>query len=234
MANIILRSFTINKGEPFSQGVDITDSNGDAVDITGATIDLVSQYGGGNEETDGTTGLWMRAAVNGTNDGIDFSLTAAQTDALEVGTYTHFCNITYSGTTEKVAEFTIEVIEEEEATIPINRDNVLLLCGVVEADIDSDQLDLAIANAIAVAQTTIPSKVWAWCSEQGYPRHVAVLAEMYAAEKFKGLIWPDKIEESREELQGVREMLRNVSIDKDGDKIEDDSAGGSIDLIFGS
>ena len=53
MANITLRSFTINKGEPFSGGITVTDSDGNAVDITGATIDLVSQYQGGLEETDG-------------------------------------------------------------------------------------------------------------------------------------------------------------------------------------
>ena len=234
MANVILRNFKLNKGQPFSGGVDVTDANGDAVDITGATIDLVSQYLGGVEETDGTTGLWMRAAVNASNDGIDFSLTAAQTDALEEGIYTHFCNITYSGTTEKVAEFTIEYVDEDKATLPINRDNVLTICGLKLSDIDESQLDLAVENAIAVAQVTIPSKAYQWCEEHGYPRHVAVLAEMYAAEKLKMMNYPDKVDDFREEMQGIKEMLRNVSIDKDGDRIEDDSAGGSIDLILGS
>jgi len=232
MAGIDLRTFSKNKGQAFAETVNIVDDDGAAIDITGATIDLVAQYKESNEETDGTGGLWMLAAVNGAATGIAFSLTAAMTDALDVGTYTYFCNITYPARTEplKVAEFTIEIREEAESQIPISRTAVVIRCGLEMEQIDERELDLAIKDAIAMTQSAIDDKIYQYCSENGYPQRVVTLAERYATLLMKGMLWPDKEDELADMFKDTRQMLQNVTIDTNQDKIDDSSSGASFDF----
>jgi hypothetical protein len=233
MATNEVRSFRISQGQVFSQGITVYSETGTEVDITGAVIELTSQYNGTSVTNDGTDGAWMRAALNAGNTGIDFLVDATLSEALEVGIYTHFCTITYgSGTVLKVAEFQIDVNKVDDIDMPISKTNILLRVGLKFSDINENELLLAIKDGIAMTQSIIPSDVYAYCSEYGYPGHIVTLAERYATAIFRTMVWPATAEATLEEREGIEGLLRNVTVDTDGDKIEDKGGAGTIDIFM--
>tara|TARA_B100000073_G_C23485447_1_gene473360 strand:+ start:124 stop:453 length:330 start_codon:yes stop_codon:yes gene_type:complete len=101
----VYANITVDQGASFSANVDVTDSDGDAVNLTGYTV--AAQMRKTYSSTTATD--FSCSVVNATAGTIQISLSATQTNALKAGRYVYDVEINNSGTITRVIEGQVEV-----------------------------------------------------------------------------------------------------------------------------
>tara|TARA_B100001093_G_C26523351_1_gene882716 strand:+ start:274 stop:609 length:336 start_codon:yes stop_codon:yes gene_type:complete len=102
----IYSNFTIDQGATFSADIDVTDADGDALNLTGYTV-----AGQMRKSYNSTTFTAFSSSVsNATGGVVNITLSASQTGALKAGRYVYDVEITASdATVTRVIEGQIEV-----------------------------------------------------------------------------------------------------------------------------
>ncbi len=102
----IYSNFTIDQGTTFSADIDVTDADGDALNLTGYTCagQMRKSY------NSNTFTAFSASITNATGGVLNIGLSATQTNALKAGRYVYDVEITDSGNTvTRVIEGQIEV-----------------------------------------------------------------------------------------------------------------------------
>ena len=102
----IYSNFTIDQGTTFSADIDVTDADGDILNLTGYTV-----AGQMRKSYNSTTFTAFSASVsNATGGVVTIGLSATQTNALKAGRYVYDVEITASdATVTRIVEGQIEV-----------------------------------------------------------------------------------------------------------------------------
>ena len=103
----VYSNLTVDQGTDFTASVDVTDTDGDALDLTGFTV-----KGEVRRSYYSTTAVALTCAVSNATSGIiTVSLSAAQSDAMKPGRYVYDVEITNSaGTKRRVLEGQLEIM----------------------------------------------------------------------------------------------------------------------------
>ena len=102
----IVSNLTVDQGADFSALVDITDSTGNILNLTGYTVAAQMRKTYGSSTATNFTG----SVSNATQGKVSVSLTAVQTNALVAGRYVYDVEITSAGgTVTRVVEGQVEV-----------------------------------------------------------------------------------------------------------------------------
>lgn len=102
----IYSNLTIDQGSTFKANIDVTDADGDALNLTGYTV-----AGQVRKNYNSSTATDFTASVTNVSDGvIQISLTGTQTNGLKAGRYVYDVEITSSsGEVTRVIEGQVEV-----------------------------------------------------------------------------------------------------------------------------
>ena len=102
----IYSNFTIDQGTTFSADIDVTDADGDILNLTGYTV-----AGQMRKSYNSTTFTAFSASIsNATGGVVTIGLSATQTNALKAGRYVYDVEITASdATVTRIVEGQIEV-----------------------------------------------------------------------------------------------------------------------------
>tara|TARA_X000000950_G_C13575825_1_gene521452 strand:+ start:88 stop:423 length:336 start_codon:yes stop_codon:yes gene_type:complete len=102
----IYSNFTIDQGTTFSADIDVTDADGDILNLTGYTV-----AGQMRKSYNSTTFTAFSASIsNATGGVVNIGLSATQTNALKAGRYVYDVEITASdATVTRIVEGQIEV-----------------------------------------------------------------------------------------------------------------------------
>jgi len=102
----IISNLTIDQGSTFSVDIDVTDSDGDALDLTDFTVQgqMRKTY------TSSTATTFVSEITNATGGVVTISLTAATTNALKAGRYVYDVEITSpASVVTRIVEGQVEV-----------------------------------------------------------------------------------------------------------------------------
>ncbi len=89
----IYSNLTVDQGSTFKATIDVTDSEGDALNLTGYTV-----AGQLRKNFNSSTAVDFTSSVTNVSDGtIQISLSATQTNSLKAGRYVYDVEITSSG-----------------------------------------------------------------------------------------------------------------------------------------
>jgi|TARA_R110000744_G_scaffold135209_1_gene244595 hypothetical protein len=102
----VYSNMTIDQGTDFSSAIDVTDADGDAVNLTGYTV-----AGQIRKTYTSSTAVNLTCAVSNATSGIvSVALTAAQSNAMKSGRYVYDVEITSSGGAKtRVLEGQVEI-----------------------------------------------------------------------------------------------------------------------------
>ena len=102
----VYSNMTIDQGTDFSSAIDVTDADGDAVNLTGYTV-----AGQIRKTYTSSTAVNLTCAVSNATSGIvSVALTAAQSNAMKAGRYVYDVEITSSGGAKtRVLEGQVEI-----------------------------------------------------------------------------------------------------------------------------
>ena len=102
----VYSNITIDQGTDFSSAIDVTDADGDAVNLTGYTV-----KGQIRKTYTSSTAVDLTCAVSNAAAGIiSIALTAAQSNAMKYGRYVYDVEITSSGGAKtRVLEGQVEI-----------------------------------------------------------------------------------------------------------------------------
>tara|TARA_R110000772_G_scaffold35266_3_gene85159 strand:+ start:368 stop:703 length:336 start_codon:yes stop_codon:yes gene_type:complete len=102
----VYSNMTIDQGTDFSSAIDVTDADGDAVNLTGYTV-----AGQIRKTYTSSTAVDLTCAVSNATSGIvSVALTAAQSNAMKSGRYVYDVEITSSGGAKtRVLEGQVEI-----------------------------------------------------------------------------------------------------------------------------
>ena len=103
----VYSNLTVDQGTDFTMSVDVTDTDGDALNLTGFTV-----AGQVRRSYFSTTAVNFTCAVSNATSGIiTVSLSGTQSDAMKAGRYVYDVEITNSGgTTTRVLEGQLEIM----------------------------------------------------------------------------------------------------------------------------
>lgn len=103
----VYSNLTVDQGTDFTASVDVTDTDGDALNLTGFTV-----AGQVRRSYYSSTAITLTCAVaNATSGVITVSLSAAQSDAMKPGRYVYDVEITNSGGVKtRVLEGQLEIM----------------------------------------------------------------------------------------------------------------------------
>ena len=101
----IYSNLTIDQGSTFKANIDVTDSDGNALNLAGYTV-----AGQLRKNFNSSTAVDFTASVTNATDGtIQISLSATQTNSLKAGRYVYDVEITTGSEVTRVIEGQIEV-----------------------------------------------------------------------------------------------------------------------------
>jgi len=103
----VYSNIVVDQGTDYSAGIDVTDSDGDALDLTGYTAagQIRKSYASST-----AVNFTVAVANPATSGVVNISLTNAQTNAMKAGRYLYDVEITSSGGTKtRVLEGQIEI-----------------------------------------------------------------------------------------------------------------------------
>tara|TARA_E500000318_G_scaffold105256_1_gene111985 strand:+ start:45 stop:380 length:336 start_codon:yes stop_codon:yes gene_type:complete len=103
----VYSNLTVDQGTDFTASVDVTDTDGDALNLTGFTV-----AGQVRRSYYSSTAITLTCAVSNATSGIiTVSLSATQSDAMKPGRYVYDVEITNSGGTKtRVLEGQLEIM----------------------------------------------------------------------------------------------------------------------------
>ena len=103
----VYSNLTVDQGTDFTMSVDVTDTDGDALNLTGFTV-----AGQVRRSYFSTTAVNFTCAVSNATSGIiTFSLSGTQSDAMKAGRYVYDVEITNAGGTKtRVLEGQLEIM----------------------------------------------------------------------------------------------------------------------------
>jgi len=103
----VYSNLTVDQGSDISYTIDVTDSNGDSINLSGYTV-----AGQIRKSYSSLTSVSFTAAVTNTSTGeVTISLTSTQTNDMKAGRYLYDVEMTSSGgTVTRILEGQIEVI----------------------------------------------------------------------------------------------------------------------------
>ena len=103
----VYSNLTVDQGTDFTASVDVTDTDGDALNLTGFTV-----AGQVRRSYYSSTAVTLTCAVSNATSGIiTVSLSATQSDAMKPGRYVYDVEITNSGGTKtRVLEGQLEIM----------------------------------------------------------------------------------------------------------------------------
>lgn len=231
MAAVITgKLFKVVRGENLSETFGVKDEAGVAVQVHTLYTVTVAAYRAGAAVT-------TVSVTTNVGETMTLAMTKGDTTAADAGfIYGRVIGTLKSSaaTVVNLAEFVIEVLEEDRITIP------------VDADVVRDDLNLgstfsqakilrAVRRAQDRANFLLPEEVRAWCYDNGWPQAVEnwtrELAELYLEQK----IYPDRQDEFNADIKTVEDMISNVTVDTDRDGIytpgTDRGGGNSFQLI---
>lgn len=101
----VYSNLTVDQGTDFTMSVDVTDTDGDALNLTGFTV-----AGQVRRSYFSTTAVNFTCAVSNATSGIiTVSLSGTQSDAMKAGRYVYDVEIDLNGTKTRVLEGQLEV-----------------------------------------------------------------------------------------------------------------------------
>ena len=101
----VVSNITIDQGASFSANIDVTDTDGNALNLTGYSVagQMRKTY------SSSTATNFSASIANAANGTVQISLSATQTNALKAGRYVYDVEINNSGTITRVVEGQLEV-----------------------------------------------------------------------------------------------------------------------------